>query len=74
MTQPPTKRRAGRTAVDGAINVKRASITLEEADHAKVHRNGGSPWVRGLIRAAPERAELDGAPEPVAQDGPEATL
>lgn len=50
MTAPQPKRRAGAKAIDGAQNVQRVTITLEEDDRKKLRKLGGSPWVRRQIR------------------------
>jgi hypothetical protein len=52
MTGRQDRRRAGRLAADGATDVKRVTICLEDDDHEKLRRLGGSAWVRSAIRAA----------------------
>jgi hypothetical protein len=47
---PP--RRPGRAAADGATNVKRVTVCLEDDDNAKLRQLGGSSWIRQQIRAA----------------------
>lgn len=42
----------GRTAVDGATDVERTTITLTKSDREKLRALGGSPWVRRAIREA----------------------
>jgi hypothetical protein len=54
---------AGRKALDDAKPTTKYLIAMTAAQRKKIEANGGAPWVRGLIDAAPDTTKIKPDPE-----------
>ena len=54
MTTKPPAKRTGRPGLAGEGSAPTYTLRMPEDLRAKIDRNGGPPWLRELVKKAPE--------------------